>query len=107
MLADMISLVENGAISGKIAKVVVEEMCRSGKTPQAIIEEKGLVLISDVDEIDKIVLQVIEANPKTVEQYRQGKTSNFGFFVGQVMKATGGRANPQTVNEILKKRLAG
>jgi aspartyl-tRNA(Asn)/glutamyl-tRNA(Gln) amidotransferase subunit B len=107
MLADMISLVEKGTISGKIAKTVMEEMCHTGKAPQAIIEEKGLIQISNVDEIDKVVSKVIEDNPKTVEQYRQGKTGNFGFFVGQVMKATGGRANPQTVNEVLKKRLAG
>jgi aspartyl-tRNA(Asn)/glutamyl-tRNA(Gln) amidotransferase subunit B len=107
MLADMISLVENGTISGKIAKTLMDEMCQTGKTPQSIIEEKGLVQISNVDEIDKIVSKVIAENAKTVEQYRQGKTGNFGFFVGQVMKATGGRANPQTVNEVLKKRLAG
>jgi len=107
LLADMISLVEKGTISGKIAKTVMEEMYATGKTPQAIIEEKGLVQISNVDEIEMIVSKVIEQNPKPVEQYRQGKTGNFGFFVGQVMKATGGRANPQTVNDVLKKRLAG
>src|SRR5262245_22722387 len=107
MLADMILLVEKGTISGKIAKTVMEEMYKTGKTPQAIIEEQGLVQISNVDEIDMIVSKVIEQNPKPVEQYRQGKTGNFGFFVGQVMKATGGRANPQTVNDVLKKRLAG
>jgi len=107
LLADMISLVEKGTISGKIAKTVMEEMYATGKTPQAIIEEKGLVQISNVDEIELIVSKVIEQNPKPVEQYRQGKTGNFGFFVGQVMKATGGRANPQTVNDVLKKRLAG
>ena len=107
MLADMISLVENGTISGKIAKTVMEEMCATGKEAQAIIEEKGLVQISNSDELEKIVSKVIEENPKPVEQYRQGKTGNIGFFVGQVMKATGGRANPQAVNEILKKRLAG
>jgi aspartyl-tRNA(Asn)/glutamyl-tRNA(Gln) amidotransferase subunit B len=107
MLADMILLVEKGTISGKIAKTVMEEMCATGKAPQSIIEEKGLVQISNVDEIERIVSKVIEENPKPVEQYRQGKTGNFGFFVGQVMKATGGRANPQAVNEILKKRLAG
>jgi aspartyl-tRNA(Asn)/glutamyl-tRNA(Gln) amidotransferase subunit B len=107
MLADMISLVEKGTISGKIAKTVMEEMYATGKTPEAIIEEKGLVQISNVDEIELIVSKVIEQNPKPVEQYRQGKTGNFGFFVGQVMKATGGRANPQTVNDVLKKRLAG
>jgi len=107
MLAEMISLVEQGTISGKIAKTVMEEMCATGKAPKTIIEEKGLVQISNVDEIEKIVSKVIDENPKTVDQYRQGKTGNFGFFVGQVMKATGGRANPQAVNEILKKRLAG
>ena len=107
LLADMISLVEKGTISGKIAKTVMEEMYATGKTAQAIIEEKGLVQISNVDEIEMIVSKVIEQNPKPVEQYRQGKTGNFGFFVGQVMKATGGRANPQTVNDVLKKRLAG
>ena len=107
MLAEMISLVEKGTISGKIAKTVMEEMYATSKAPQAIIEEKGLVQISNTSEIDKIVTKVIEENPKPAEQYRQGKTGNFGFFVGQVMKATGGRANPQTVNEILRKRLAG
>jgi aspartyl-tRNA(Asn)/glutamyl-tRNA(Gln) amidotransferase subunit B len=107
MLADMISLVEKGTISGKIAKTVMEEMYTTARTPQAIIQEKGLLQISNVDEIEMIVSKVIEENAKTVEQYRQGKTGNFGFFVGQVMKATGGRANPQTVNDVLKKRLAG
>jgi aspartyl-tRNA(Asn)/glutamyl-tRNA(Gln) amidotransferase subunit B len=107
MLAGMIALVEKGTISGKIAKTVVEEMYRSGKDPQQVIEEKGLVQISNTDEIERIVEKVIGENPKPVEQYRLGKTGNLGFFVGQVMKATGGRANPQTVNEILKKRLAG
>jgi aspartyl-tRNA(Asn)/glutamyl-tRNA(Gln) amidotransferase subunit B len=107
MLARMISLVDKGTISGKIAKTVMEEMYLSGKNPEAIIEEKGLIQISNTDEIEKIVSRVIEENPKPLEQYRQGKTSNFGFFVGQVMRATGGRANPQTVNDILKKRLAG
>src|SRR2546422_9323527 len=107
MLAGMISLVDKGTISGKIAKTVMEEMYKSGKDPQQIIEEKGLLQISNTAEIEKIVNQVLEENPKPVEQYRLGKTSNFGFFVGQVMKATRGRANPQTVNEILKKRLAG
>lgn len=107
MLAGMISLVEKGTISGKIAKTVMEEMYRSGKEPQHIIEEKGLVQITNTDEIEKIVEKVIGENPQPVEQYRLGKTGTFGFFVGQVMKATGGRANPQTVNEILKRRLAG
>jgi len=107
MLANMISLVEKGTISGKIAKTVMEEMCATGKAAQAIIDEKGLVQISNADEIEKIISKVIDENPKPVEQYRQGKTANFGYFVGQVMKASGGRANPQAVNDILKKRLAG
>src|SRR3989449_10240882 len=107
MLAGMISLVDKGTISGKIAKTVMEEMYKSGKDPQQIIEEKGLVQISNAAEIERIVNQILEENPKPVQQYRLGKTGNFGFFVGQVMKATGGRANPSKGNEILKKRLAG
>ena len=107
MMADMISLVEKGTISGKIAKTVMEEMYNTRKDAQKIIEEKGLVQISDSSEIEKIVDKVIEENLKTVEQYRAGKTGSFGFFVGQVMKATSGRANPQTVNELLRKKLAG
>jgi aspartyl-tRNA(Asn)/glutamyl-tRNA(Gln) amidotransferase subunit B len=107
MLADMIALVEQGTISGKIAKTVIEEMYNTRKDAQKIIEEKGLVQISDSSEIEKIVDKVIQENMKTVEQYRGGKTGSFGFFVGQVMKATSGRANPQTVNELLRKKLAG
>ena len=107
MLAEMITLVDKGTISGKIAKTVIEEMYRTGKEPQRIIEEQGLVQISDSGEIEKIVNQVIEENPKSVDQYRAGKTGTLGFFVGQVMKLTGGRANPQTVNDLLRKKLAG
>ena len=107
MLADMISLAGKGTISGKIAKTVIEEMYKTGKPPQEIIEEQGLVQISDTGEIEKIVNRIVEENPKSVEQYRSGKTGALGFFVGQVMKATGGRANPQTVNDLLRKKLAG
>ena len=107
MLADMIALVANGTISGKIAKTVMEEMYKTGKEPQKIIEEQGLVQISDTGEIEKIVDKVIEDHPQSVEQYRAGKTGTLGFFVGQVMKSTGGRANPQTVNDLLRKKLAG
>src|SRR5262245_1608425 len=96
MLAGMISLVENGTISGKIAKTVMEEMYKTGTDPEKIIEAQGLTQITDTAEIEKIVARIIEENLKTVEQYRAGKTGSFGFFVGQVMKATGGRANPQT-----------
>jgi aspartyl-tRNA(Asn)/glutamyl-tRNA(Gln) amidotransferase subunit B len=107
MLAEMIGLVNTGVISGKIAKTVMEEMYKTGKAPQQIIEEQGLVQISNTGEIEKIVDKILEENPKPVEQYRLGKTGNFGFFVGQVMKATGGRANPQTVNDLIRKKLAG
>ena len=106
MLADMIVLVENGTISGKIAKSVVEEMYKTGKAPKTIIEDKGLVQISDTSAIEKIVEKVLGDNPQPVAQYRAGKTGNIGFFVGQVMKATEGRANPQIVNELLRKKLA-
>ena len=107
MLAEMIALVEKGTISGKIAKTVMEEMYKTGRQAQQIIEEQGLIQISDTGEIEKIVDKVIEENPKSVEQYRAGKTGTLGFFVGQVMKATGGRANPQAVNDLLRKKLAG
>ena len=106
-LAEMIRLVESGTISGKMAKSVLEEMYSSGKSALTIVEEKGLKQISNTSEIEKIVDEVIQSNPTAVEQYRSGKTGTFGWFVGQVMKATSGRANPQSVNELIKKRLAG
>jgi aspartyl-tRNA(Asn)/glutamyl-tRNA(Gln) amidotransferase subunit B len=105
MLADMILLEKNGTISGKMAKTVMEEMIQSGKDPAVIVQEKGLVQISDSGEIEKIVKKVIEGNPQPVAQYKSGKTGTFGFLVGQVMKATQGRANPQAVNELLKSML--
>jgi aspartyl-tRNA(Asn)/glutamyl-tRNA(Gln) amidotransferase subunit B len=107
MLAEMIHLVEKGTISGKIAKTVMEEMYKTGKAPAAIVEEKGLVQISDSSEIEKIVAAVIEKNADAVAKYRAGNAASLGFLVGQVMKATQGRANPQTVNELFRKRLAG
>jgi aspartyl-tRNA(Asn)/glutamyl-tRNA(Gln) amidotransferase subunit B len=106
MLAEMIALVDNGTISGKIAKSVVEEMYRTGKTAKAIIEEKGLVQITNAAEIEKIVSKVLDENPQSVAQYKAGKTGMLGFFVGQVMKLTEGRANPQVVNDLLRKKLA-
>ena len=105
MLGDMLLLVDKGAISGKMAKTVMEEMYKTGKSPATIVQEKGMVQLSDASEIEKIIDNVIAANPQPVSQYRSGKTGNFGFFVGQVMKATEGRANPQVVNELLKKKL--
>ena len=85
----------------------MEEMYRTGKTPDAIVQEHGLVQISNAAEIEQLVQKVIDDNPQSVAQYKSGKTGLFGFLVGQVMKATQGRANPQAVNELLRKKLAG
>ncbi|PKN51517.1 MAG: Asp-tRNA(Asn)/Glu-tRNA(Gln) amidotransferase GatCAB subunit B [Deltaproteobacteria bacterium HGW-Deltaproteobacteria-13] len=106
-LADMIRLIEEGTISGKMAKEIVEDMYKTGKSPQTIIEEKGLVQITDEGELIKSITSIIEANPGQLADYRGGKEKLFGFFVGQVMKATKGKANPQLVNDLLKKMLAG
>jgi aspartyl-tRNA(Asn)/glutamyl-tRNA(Gln) amidotransferase subunit B len=107
MLADMIRLVEDGTISGKIAKTIFEEMYKTGSSPSAIVEKRGLLQISDAGELEEMVDQVIAENAKMVDQYRSGKTGVMGFFVGQVMKLTDGRANPQVVNDLLRKRLVG
>jgi aspartyl-tRNA(Asn)/glutamyl-tRNA(Gln) amidotransferase subunit B len=104
-LGALIRLIDDQTISGKIAKDVFVEMFATGKAPAEIVKEKGLVQISDASAIEKIVEEVIAANPKQLENYRNGKTALMGFFVGQVIKASGGKANPQAVNEILKARL--
>ena len=105
-LTEMIHLIEAGTISGKMAKEVIEEMYRTGKHPKEIIEEKGMVQITDEGELTEIITRVIEANPIQVAQYRGGKEKVFGFFVGQVMKATQGKANPRLINDLLKRRLS-
>lgn len=104
-LAGLIRLIEDGVISGKIAKAVFDEMADSGRDPRAIVEEKGLVQVSDASAIAQIVDRVIENYPAEVEKYRAGKKKLFGFFVGQVMKESRGKANPQVVNQVLKDRL--
>ena len=106
-LAEMIQLIDNGTISGKIAKTVFEEMYRTAKSPAEIIKEKGLVQISDSVAIEKTVDEIIAKNPKEAERFRSGDEKLISFFVGQVMKSTRGKANPQMVNEILKKKLGG
>jgi aspartyl-tRNA(Asn)/glutamyl-tRNA(Gln) amidotransferase subunit B len=106
-LAEMILLIENGTISGKMAKDIIDEMYQTGKTPDTVIAEKGLVQITDEGELAKTIAAIIEGNPKQLADYRAGKEKLFGFFVGQVMKATQGKANPQLVNDLLKKNLAG
>jgi aspartyl-tRNA(Asn)/glutamyl-tRNA(Gln) amidotransferase subunit B len=106
-LAEMLMLIDKGTISGKIAKTVFQEMLSSGKMPETVVEEKGLVQVSDEGELKKIIREILDANEKMVEDYRKGKEKLFGFFVGQVMKATKGKANPKLVNEMLRKKLAG
>jgi aspartyl-tRNA(Asn)/glutamyl-tRNA(Gln) amidotransferase subunit B len=104
-LAQLLKLIGDGTISGKIAKTVFDEMAKSGKPPRQIVEEKGLVQITDTDAIDDVVAKVISSNPKEVAAYKNGKTKLLGFFVGQVMKETRGKANPKMANEILKRYL--
>ena len=103
----MIRLVDDGRISGKIAKDVFERMWSSGEPPGAIVEREDLSQVSDRTAIQAAVDEVVAANPGQVETYRRGKTATLGWFVGQVMKKTGGKANPRLVNDLLKKALAG
>ena len=107
LLADLLRLIEKGTISGKIAKTVFDEMWRSGKAPEKIVEEKGLVQVSDTGAIEAIIDEVLAKEAGQVEEYRSGKDKLFGFFVGQVMRASKGKANPALVNEILLKKLNG
>ena len=104
-LAELLQLVDSGAISAKSAKAVFDEMAASGKSAEAIVSERGLAQISDDASIAALVREILERNPKEVEAFRGGKTKLMGFFVGEVMKATRGQANPKTVNAILKKML--
>ena len=104
-LAELIILIEDGVISGKIAKTVFLEMAETGSTPGDIVKEKGLVQVSDQSAIEPLIDRIIENHPGEVEKYRGGNTKLMGFFVGQVMKETKGKANPAIVNELLKKKL--
>jgi len=106
-VAEMINLIENGTISGKIAKEVFEEMYRSSKKPADIVREKGLTQITDEGAVVKAVEEAMAKNPAQLAEYRAGKEKLFAFFVGQVMKITRGKANPQLVNDLLKKMLTG
>ncbi len=103
--AEFLSMIYTGEISSKIAKTVLKEMFGTSKDPSQIIEEKGLQQITDKGEIERVIQEVIEKNPKPVEDYKKGKETALQFLVGQVMAQTKGKANPQTVNEILKKLL--
>ena len=104
-LGELIDEIENGTISNRAAKEVFEEMCNSEKSVKDIIDEKGLVQISDTSEIEIFINKVLEDNPENVEKYKNGKTKLLGFFIGEVMKATKGKANPGLLNQIVKKKL--
>ena len=104
-LAQMVQMIDQGKISGKIAKTVFEAMLDSNKGPEQIVSEKGLEQLSDLGSIEAAIDQVLAANPKQIAQYQSGNDKVFGFFVGQIMKATQGKANPQKVNEILREKL--
>jgi len=104
-LGQLISRIEDGTISGKIAKEIFEKMWSTGKEVDAIIKDEGLEQVTDDEEIESMIDQVIKNNPEQLEQYRSGKDRLFGFFVGQVMQASQGKANPKQVNDILKTKL--
>jgi aspartyl-tRNA(Asn)/glutamyl-tRNA(Gln) amidotransferase subunit B len=105
-LAELVQLIDLGNISGKIAKTVFDAMLDSGRSPQDIVKDKGLEQLSDFSSIETAIDQVLAAHPKQAADCRSGNEKIFGFLVGQVMKATQGKANPQKVNEILKQKLA-
>ena len=104
-LSKLINLIKNGTISGKIAKTIFELMIDGDKDPQKIVEEKGLKQESDPKALEALIAKVISDNPDKVKEYKSGKVKLFGFFVGQAMKVSGGKANPQLINDILKKKL--
>eukprot|EP00850_Spirogloea_muscicola_P017800 SM000156S02156 [mRNA] locus=s156:329129:333587:+ [translate_table: standard] len=105
MLAELIALIKSGVISGKIGKEILPELLKDGGSPKQVVESRGLIQMSDEGELEKIVDGVIAANPDALAKYRSGKTKLQGFFAGQVMKATGGRANPTALKRILLEKL--
>jgi aspartyl-tRNA(Asn)/glutamyl-tRNA(Gln) amidotransferase subunit B len=106
-LGALVRLIGEAKISGKQGKDVLVEMFKTGKSAAVIIEEQGLVQVSDTGEIDSLIESVIAANPDQLASYRSGKETLFGFFVGQVIKASKGKANPKIVNERLRAKLQG
>jgi aspartyl-tRNA(Asn)/glutamyl-tRNA(Gln) amidotransferase subunit B len=103
-LAELINLIVDGTISGKIAKEVFEEMLAANESPKVIVERKGLIQVSDVSTIEKVVDEILAKNAEQVATYLSGKHQVFGFFVGETMKAMKGTANPKIVNELLKRK---
>ena len=105
-IAEIVDLISSGTISNKIAKDIFEEV-EQGKSPKEIVEEKGLKQVSDTSLIEQLVKEAIENNPETVERFKSGNAKVKGFFVGQVMKGTKGKANPQLVSDLVDKHLEG
>jgi aspartyl-tRNA(Asn)/glutamyl-tRNA(Gln) amidotransferase subunit B len=106
-LAEMVKLIDGGKISGKIAKEILPELLEKGGSPKAIVDERGLGVISDPAAITSIVEELLAAHPDEVEAFRAGKNKLQGFFVGQLMKKTGGKADPKLANQILSMKLKG
>ena len=104
-LAEILSLIKEGTISGKIGKSILAEVFESGRSPRNIVKEKGLEQVSDTGELEAVVDSIIQRHPAEVEKFRAGKTKVMGFFVGQIMRETKGKANPKVVNELLLKKL--
>ncbi len=106
-LGGLLGLIGDNTISGRIAKDVFDEMFETGKDPAAIVKEKGLEQITDTGEIEAAVDKIIAENPDQVADFQGGNEKAIGWFVGQVMKATGGKANPKMVNDLLREKLKG
>ena len=104
-LAELVNLITKGTISNNIAKKIFPQMLENGAKTQEIVEKQGLSVISDEGAIKELVEKVVAANPSQVEAYKNGKTNLMGFFVGQIMKETKGRANPQIINKLLNEAL--
>ncbi|REJ54672.1 MAG: Asp-tRNA(Asn)/Glu-tRNA(Gln) amidotransferase subunit GatB [Microcystis aeruginosa DA14] len=106
-LAELVKLIETGTISGKIAKEILPELLTEGGSPKALVEKKGLIQISDSSAIEKLIEEIIASHPSELEKFRSGKTNLKGFFVGQVMKKSGGKADPKLTSQILDQKLSG
>ncbi len=106
-MGELLDLIADGTVSGRTAKDVFTDMFETGKAASVIVDEKGLKQVSDTGAIEKIIDEVIGRETDKVAEYRGGKDKLFGFFVGQVMKASGGKANPKVVNELLRQKLDG
>ena len=104
-IAELAKMIDDGTISSKIAKQVFEEISKSGENPTQIVEAKGLIQINDPAQISPIIDEIIAKNPDNVVKFKAGNTKLLGFFVGQVLKSTGGKANPKVVNELVAEKL--